>query len=298
MFKKYQHVERFGTDLTSGINIGTCHIFPKLDGSNGVIWLDDEGAIHFGSRNRELSLDNDNQGFMKWGLKNQLKFLQLLERFPPYTYVYGEWLAKHTIDYYQESAWKRFWVFDIRLPDKTYVNYDVYSELCQELGIDYIPCLVKIKNPSVEKLTHYAKNTFLVDDDSKNGEGIVVKNYEWSNKHGRVVWAKLVNNTFKTKHLIKMGGAETELKLLEEDICNEFITQHSVDKVIAKIRNQHGSFSSKNIPQYLGMVYYDLVTEELWNALKKYKNPTINFKTLNHCAVNRAKELKPEIFGV
>lgn len=40
----------------------------------------------------------------------------------------------------------------------------------------------------------------------------------------------------------------------------------------------------------------DLVNEEIWNIVKKMKNPTINFKTLNHLTVLKTKELKSELF--
>jgi len=55
-------------------------------------------------------------------------------------------------------------------------------------------------------------------------------------------------------------------------------------------------WSSKYIPRLLGIVFYDLVNEELWNIIKKKKNPTINFKTLNILTVLKIKEIKPELF--
>ena len=30
-FRKYQHIERFGTDEVDGIEIGTTYVFPKID---------------------------------------------------------------------------------------------------------------------------------------------------------------------------------------------------------------------------------------------------------------------------
>ena len=60
-FSKYQHVERFGTTETNGIEMGMCYIFPKIDGTNSQLWFE-AGYLHAGSRNRELSLDNDNAG--------------------------------------------------------------------------------------------------------------------------------------------------------------------------------------------------------------------------------------------
>lgn len=61
-FVKYQHVERFGTVETEGIELGECWVFPKIDGTNGSVWIN-SGQIKAGSRNRELTLDDDNQGF-------------------------------------------------------------------------------------------------------------------------------------------------------------------------------------------------------------------------------------------
>ena len=70
-FKKYQHLERFGNDEVEGIELGKLYIFPKLDGSNAQVWLDDEGNIKAGSRNRELTLEKDNAGFYKFVLENE-----------------------------------------------------------------------------------------------------------------------------------------------------------------------------------------------------------------------------------
>jgi hypothetical protein len=72
-FKKYMHLEKFGNTPVEGIELGKTYIFPKIDGTNGSVWLGGEqynGQIQtflrFGSRNREITnLENDNQGFME-----------------------------------------------------------------------------------------------------------------------------------------------------------------------------------------------------------------------------------------
>ena len=67
-FIKYQHLERYGNTEVEGIEVGTCYVFPKLDGTNASVWVDDSKpfghTLCCGSRNRELELDNDNAGFM------------------------------------------------------------------------------------------------------------------------------------------------------------------------------------------------------------------------------------------
>ena len=60
-FERYQHIVKVGADDVEDIEFGTCYIYPKLDGTNTSAWFED-GEIKVGSRNRELSLDNDNQG--------------------------------------------------------------------------------------------------------------------------------------------------------------------------------------------------------------------------------------------
>jgi len=73
-FRKYMHIEKFGTDEVHGIELGGCYVFPKLDGTNGSIW-NDGGALQAGSRNRQLSLDADNAGFLKACLENENLFV-------------------------------------------------------------------------------------------------------------------------------------------------------------------------------------------------------------------------------
>lgn len=63
MFVKYPHLERFGNSEVEGIEVGITHVFPKLDGTNASLWLEDND-ICAGSRNRVLSKESDNAGFL------------------------------------------------------------------------------------------------------------------------------------------------------------------------------------------------------------------------------------------
>lgn len=297
-FQKYIHLERFGTDEVDGINVGECHVFPKIDGTNASVWWGGDG-IRCGSRNRQLSLDADNAGFMAWAL--QQPHIAELCRGRPHLILYGEWLVPHSLTTYRDEVWRQFYVFDVYDRSREeFVHYDVYSQLLAEHGVQFIPCTLKTRNPTYELLHEAAaKNTYLLRENSGAGEGVVIKQYNWKNRFGRTVWAKLITNTFREKHVEAMGGAVINLKLLEEQIAEEFITEHMVEKIIAKIRNDQGSFTARAIPQLLGMAYHDLVTEELWNAIKSRKfKVKIDFATLHHCTIARVKSLRPELFGV
>lgn len=294
-FIKYTHLERFGTDEVDGINVGRCHIFPKLDGTNASFWFD--GEIQCGSRNRVLNVHDDNAGFMNWLIK-QGNHVKLAMAHPELVF-YGEWLIPHSLRTYQEDAWRDLYIFDVYDRDKgVYLSYDVYKPLLDAYGVTYIPCLGVATNPTYEILCRYRdENFYKVKDNSGAGEGIVIKQYNWKNKFGRTSFAKMIANYFQDAHIKVMGGSVIKIKLIEEDIANEYVTKHIVDKAVAKIRTEQGQFSAKHIPQLFGMVFHELIVEELWEIVKKHKYPKIDFKTLNTCTIVKIKQLLPELFG-
>lgn len=293
-FKKYMHVERFGTDEVDGIEYGQCYIFPKIDGTNGQTYVKD-GNLAAGSRNRELTLDNDNQGFYDYVLRNP-NLVEFHLEFPEVR-LYGEWLVPHTLKTYRQDAWKRFYIFDVEYLDNL-LPYEQYLPMLQKYNLDFIIPLAIINNPTYDNLVaKLPTNTFLIEDGKGDGEGIVIKNYDFVNKHGRQIWAKIVKTEFKEKSVLAMGLKPTDGSLqVEEAICREFITDALVDKIVANIKNEAGTWRSEFIPSLLSTVYYDLVKEESYNFIKKHKMPKIDFKVLNKYAILRTKQLKPELF--
>jgi hypothetical protein len=305
-FVKYMHLERLGTEEVDGIELGTTYVFPKLDGTNGQLWVELSPAggyeLKAGSRNRVLSEEADNAGFYNAMLSESApeawNFYQLLNSNPHLT-LYGEWLVPHSLKTYREDAWRKFYIFDVY--DQTtgeFLHYEDYRELLEHFGITtYLPPIAIVKNGCYEKYEKcLEKATYAIQDGQGIGEGVVIKNYGWKNKFGRTVWAKLIANHFKEKHHAAMGAPVVGSEMLEEKIVREFVTLHLVDKVHAKIVLQHGAWSSKLIGQLLGVVWYDLITEEMWNIIKTHKNPKIDFKTLQRFCTIRVKELKPELF--
>ena len=194
-FIKYQHIERLGTDEVEGIEFGECYVFFKIDGTNGTLWFED-GDIKAGSRNRELTLDNDNANFYN-NIYNDVRFRDYFAKYPNHR-LYGEWLVPHSLKTYRDDSWKKFYIFDV-VVDEDYLNYEVYKQFLDEFEIDYIPPIAKVKNPTYDTLVRFLEKTgeFLVRDGSGLGEGIVIKNYDYTNKYGRKTWAKIVATEFK-----------------------------------------------------------------------------------------------------
>lgn len=302
MFKKYMHVERFGNDEVQGIELGECYVFPKLDGTNGQLWWDQEHGLQAGSRNRHLTVHEDNAGFYNWALEQEC-FKEFFRHHPDLR-LYGEWLVPHSLKTYEDYAWNQFYVFDVEKRNDgseepaQLVEYGFYAPFLKSFGIDYIPPISVIRSATYDHLLkEMQESRFLIKDGHGCGEGIVIKNYGYQNRFGRQVWAKMVTNAFKEKHTKETGATAKQFKeMIEQKVVDEYVTPHLVDKVYAKIANTYQGWSSRYIPQLLNTVYYDLVREEIWDAVKKLKNPTINFKTLNTLAIMKVKELRPELF--
>lgn len=295
MFTKYMHLERLGTTEVEGIEVGTVYVFPKLDGTNASIWWED-GQLCAGSRNRKLSVDSDNAGFYNWAL-TQADLKVMAEDHPDYTF-YGEWLVPHSLTTYREDAWRKFYIFDIYNKDTgMYLTYDAMKFVLDGYGANYLAPLAIVKNGNYETFQALLeKNVFLIKEGQGLGEGIVLKNYEWENKFGNVVWAKLITNAFKEVHHKAMGAPIIGPDSVEEKIAEKYVSQHLVDKVYAKLVNDNDGWHSKLIPQLLGIVYYDLIKEELWEILKEYKNPKIDFGFLQRLTIAQVKKLRKDIF--
>jgi len=298
-FKEYQHIERYGTDEVEGIQKGKCHIFYKIDGTNGSVWVEN-GEIKTGSRKRELTLENDNAGFCQYIMQNE-RIKRFLETYPNYR-LYGEWLVPNAIKTYQKEAWRRFYVFDVakHKEDETeqYMTYEEYKPMLEEFGIDYIPPLEIIENPTLEQLTECLNKTgeFLIELEKGNGEGIVIKNYKYHNPYGRQTWAKIVASEFREKHKKEAKGVENK-ESIETKIVMKYCTEAFIEKEYAKIVNEKEGWRSKYIAMLLGRIYSELIKEEAWNIVKEFKNPTIDFKKLNCLVVDKVKETKKELFS-
>lgn len=293
MFKKYQHVEKLRNVEVEGIMDGMIHVFPKIDGTNASIWLYND-TVRAGSRNRELTIEKDNAGFLAWVLGQENIEAFLIDN--PDLRLYGEWLVPHSLKTYKEDAWRNFYVFDVMREDE-YIRYADYKDLLDQYGISYIPCLATGENIKEEQLYNFLDhNNFLIQDGKGIGEGLVIKNYDFVNKFGRTTWAKIVTSEFKEKHSRAMGAMKIVSTFdIEERIVNEFCTKALIEKEYAKICNEE-DWSSKLIPKLLGVVYYSFVKEESWNIVKHFKNPTINYKLIGRAVNAKIKKELPELF--
>ena len=303
-FKKYQHVERLGDPEVEGIGNGLVYIFPKLDGANGSVWVEDTPAsdrsaaptglqVCAGSRNLELSEGVDNAGFYAYVQEHSGMYLQYLGDHPS-RILYGEWLVPHTIKDYEPWAWRRFYVFDVYdTVSGRYLAYDEYADDLDAVGIDVIPPLYTIENPSLseDQLNTFLTTNFYLMKEGCLGEGVVIKNYGWTNRYGRQTWAKVVRTAFKeNSRAVNKGGPEA---VVEDRIVEALLTEEAITHEVLKFRDEYGDYTAGNYRELLGRVWKGWLEDNIWKIISKAGKNSVNFSTLRHKAEAKIKEYYP-----
>lgn len=300
VFHSYEKVERIEKEECSGLLNGACYIFEKLDGANAQIYIDTvTNEIAFGSRNRVLGI-GDNlvsgdsfRGFAQWVKENKEPLQRFFAIHPDYVLM-GEWLVSHTVKY-DANAYSQFYVFDIYdSVNERYMGIESHRSWQDllTLGIKFIPFDERLVNPTMQDLMR------MLGIPSRYGasyrEGIVIKNYDFVNKYGRQPYGKLLNETFKEVKTTKKVVEPSEIELA---IQVRYVTKARVEKICQKIIDQNypgelrwKQLEMKHIPQVMNMVWYDIITEDMNDILKRLKDPTINFKLLKRLVFDRTKE--------
>jgi hypothetical protein len=192
----------------------------------------------------------------------------------------GEWLVKHTVDYAPEK-YNEFYIFDIYdYTNKTYIKFGALEwSVLNDLKFKIIPCDCVLINPKTEELIKCLELPSMCG--SAFREGIVIKNWEFVNEYGNQPYAKLLNKDFnevkgKNKNKV-IDASETE-----QSIVDNYCTYYRVEKICNKIiiNNNRERLEMSDVPRVLSTVWYDIITEEMNDILKKYRYPTINFKNL------------------
>lgn len=295
-YKRYQHIEKLGTTEVEGILDGEVSLFYKIDGTNSCIFLKEDNTLGFGSRTRELTLDNDNGGFYASMLLNKEeynKYLNYLQSNPNHI-IYGEWLIPHTIKRYKADAWKKLYVFDIYDAEyDIYIPYDTYKNTLTQYDITYIPAIATLANPTFEDIKKYLDDTgnYLIENGL--GEGIVIKNYNYKNKYGRITWAKILTEDFykNKKELKTKNYINKEEVPVEFSIVKMFVTPEFVQKEFSKFKDDKGEFNSKHIFEFLNRTFLEFYKDNWELIFKKFKFPTINFKVLKRLVEEEIKSV-------
>ena len=290
---KYQHISRLTNDETEGLLDGDVIIQTKIDGANLTIAHTEKGHI-IASRNNAKSVGGEPKNGFRGAVEYCLGHSGLMALSKQYI-LRGEWLVRHSMNYPKEYM-QHFYVFDVqRYEDHSYLYPDEYIPLLIKYGIKYIPILARLSNPTMDELTKLAEGPDEFGAEQK--EGIVIKRFNFVNKYGRVQWGKVVNEGFQLKN--KLAFRPKNADDITIKFASEAITEHLVLKIIAKIKAEdpNNDITIRKMPQILGLAWYDVFTEELWNFVKKYKVKEFNFYTTKKLVETATREIALAYFN-
>ena len=283
-YPKIYHLDREETD---GILDGLVVVQEKIDGANAQIWFRDNW-IRCGSRSHELK-DGFN-GFVDYVQSNE-NIKSLLTAHPEYR-LYGEWLVRHTI-HYIETAYKQFYMYDIRLSDGTWLHPVEVRDIALAYKIPHPQIFGVFDHPtrdSINKMLDSSKS-----DIGEKMEGVVIKNPKYINKFGERRYGKVVSQEFKEDNSIVFGSNNRQSDTYSEmRIVNKFMTLPRVQKVINKIQPLvEERLDFKHTPRISGTAYHDMLTEEIWEINRD--GGKIDFKKLAMLSQKKAAQIYKDI---
>lgn len=258
-FKKYHSVARHGKRGTDAVVEGSPYVVltEKLDGANSSVATVD-GKLKCYSRNTELDESNTLRGFYNWAHEH-FEDKALEERY----ILYGEWLAKHRIDYGNNA--NQFYLFDVwDKEEEVYVDFEVVEKIAVQHGLSLVPVFYKGEFKSIEHVKSFVGDSFL----GKVGEGVVLKAYDYRDRFGNQVFTKFVSDEFAEKMKTKNHSVKDRLDPLTEFIQST-LTKARVSKMMhklvdeGKIREDYAIEDMGDILRGLGStVYEDVMKEE------------------------------------
>ncbi len=223
--KKYHSVERYGKSNNEISTRGNIVVWEKIDGSNASFKRVGNEIQTF-SRNLELTGLDGLGGFRAWVLQN-IDVEKLEQDF----LYFGEWSNPHKINYGDNL--KKFFLFDVYdLAELKYLGIEFIREEAEHIGLTLAPIFYEGEFVSEEHLQSFVGKSMLAPDGV--GEGVVVKNYDYVDKHGNQHFTKIVS-----KHFQEISGVKVKEMKSKPDVVTQFIdntvTQARIEKMLYKL---------------------------------------------------------------
>jgi hypothetical protein len=273
---KYCDIERLGTPENEGmfnINEDTIEISEKVDGGNGSFWIDDkDNLIHFGSRNRDLTLENDTKMFA--GFQLQLReHLKDKKLHPDYIY-YIEWMAIHTIHYTKAP----FVIgFDIRIKrsmnkegEGLFLARESREKEFERLGIENCPLIWR---GTVKELKELNIRDLIPKSKYFDGyaEGIVIKNYNRKHPYNNYqLYAKLVRDEFKEDNKAIFGSVKQKISDSSR-IISTYCTDARIRKAVLQFVDNGDKLNLRLMSKVPHYIIKDIFKEEIIEIIDNYK---------------------------
>lgn len=262
-------VVRHGKTFTQSTLEGNPQIViqEKLDGANASFKREGDRVICF-SRNTHLDEHNTLRGFYNWVQEN-VKAEDLVED----CIYFGEWLVKHKLSYGENE--NKFYLFDIYDEETArYIPFGLVKGVAKDLNLNLVPVFYEGAFQSIEHIQSFVGKSML----GEVGEGVVVKNVNYEDKHGNQLFTKFVSDAFAEKAQIKKHTVKQPADQLQEFV-NSTVNKARVSKIIHKLVDE-GILEEDYAIEDMGTilkntgtrVFDDVIKEELDELLKVVKS--------------------------
>lgn len=296
-FRAYSHVLRMNRPEVDGILNGTVSIFSKLDGSSGeMVFNPNTNEINYGSRKREISIENDNAGFADYMTNSNDSEIVALRQWVtdhPNYILYGEYLAGEgtgrkftgTIKSYIEGGFFVFDVYDINRGN--YLDYEEYYDEIHSIYHKVIPRIAKLENPTMAEVESYVDSCTFNLPHGMIGEGIVIKNTGYRDEYGHIQIAKIVRAEYLQRKIDNHSKVRKNT-LVPEELEKQFIEETCTPAYFAKEQNKvleyfqedsWDSTSKKLIGFMMNTVVDDIMTDDFWPFFRK-RQTTVDLRRI------------------
>lgn len=200
----------------------------KIDGANASFRRIDD-KIQAYSRNNPLSEENTLGGF--YDFTQSLPVDRLLDG----VIYFGEWLNPHKVKYPEYQ--KQFFLYDIyNTFTNEYVNFSMVKDEAKRLGLNLIPIFYEGEYQSFEHLQSFVGKSELGGKlgDIETGEGIVVKNVDYTDRFGNQIFVKLVTDAFREVQKQKPAKDPKIAQTAEQRFVDATVTEARVEKFLHK----------------------------------------------------------------
>jgi hypothetical protein len=278
----YQHTENYPTLKFQGT--------VKLHGTNASVVKYSDGRLEFQSRERVLSLEQDNANFMNEMMKIDFSFLFKNIEFKDYCAVYGEWCGGSIQKGMAINGLpKMFVIFGIKvddnwieLPKYLYSNensiYNILQFPTYEIDIDFNNPEI-VQNEMIELTNEVEKSCpvgrfFGVEG---IGEGIV-----FTCTTNQDLKFKSKGQKHSVTKVKKLNAIDTETLNSINEFLEAVVTENRLEQGITFFEENNIEIDSKNTGHFLSWIVRDVLKEEsdtLIESLldeKKVKNAIVN----------------------
>ena len=278
--KKYTDVIRYGKSSTNGVlqEGDIISVTEKFDGSNSSFRLDETNPLGIScySRNKPLDEHNTLSGFYNWVVENIEPIKDELN--PNYIY-YGEWLVKHKV-VYKDECYKNFYMFSIwDIEKEQYLSDETVISEAERLRLITTNYFYRGKFISFEHLMSFVGKSDMTLEPN-TGEGIVVKNVNYLDNHGKQMFVKLVSEKFAEVQKQKLPkNPNIDSPVIE--LVKSVLTKPRVEKIMYKLvdegllKEDYAIEDMGLILRSLGSSVYDDIMKEESDLFVEYEEDKI-----------------------